>query len=306
MVVTERLLLRPYKADDVPSIIPLAGDWEIVRQTARAPHPFTAEHARALVNRCRIGDQTGERLLAIELRDGAHFVGGLSLIPCKNWHRLSYWLGRPYWGLGLATEAVEALTEHAFANLGATCIRAGVFLENKGSARVLDKAGYVCLGERINDFPFRGGSRRHFVYARRRADPMLGAPQLLVAAGAMVDGLGRVLLARRPTGKTMAGAWEFPGGKVAEGETVVDALVRELFEELGINADPEGLDELTYASHHYDSFHLVMPLFLVHSWRGTPKEREGQELVWTAPSKLANYEMPPADAPMIPVVIAAL
>ena len=119
---------------------------------------------------------------------------------------------------------------------------------------------------------------------------------LLVAAVALIDADGRVLLAQRPEGKSMAGLWEFPGGKVEA------ALIRELHEELGINTWQSCLAPLTFASHAYERFHLLMPLFACRRWEGVPNPREGQTLAWVRPDRLRDYPMPPADIPLIPIL----
>jgi 8-oxo-dGTP diphosphatase len=125
---------------------------------------------------------------------------------------------------------------------------------------------------------------------------------VLVAAVALIDADGRVLLAQRPPGKSLAGLWEFPGGKVEPGETPEAALIREMQEELGIDTQASCLAPLTFASHAYDSFHLLMPLFACRRWQGIPAAREGQRLAWVAPARLRDYPMPPADLPLIPVL----
>ncbi|ROU03074.1 8-oxo-dGTP diphosphatase MutT [Histidinibacterium lentulum] len=125
---------------------------------------------------------------------------------------------------------------------------------------------------------------------------------VLVAAVALIDADGRVLLAQRPEGKSMAGLWEFPGGKVEPGETPEAALIRELDEELGIATWNSCLAPLTFASHGYESFHLLMPVFACRRWEGQPQSREGQELAWVRPADLRRYPMPPADLPLIPVL----
>lgn len=125
---------------------------------------------------------------------------------------------------------------------------------------------------------------------------------LLVSAVALVDADGRVLLAQRPEGKSMAGLWEFPGGKVEAGETPEAALVRELQEELGIDTWQSCLAPLTFASHAYEDFHLLMPLFICRKWQGIPQPREGQVLKWVRPMALRDYPMPPADIPLIPIL----
>jgi len=125
---------------------------------------------------------------------------------------------------------------------------------------------------------------------------------LLVSAVALIDVDGRVLLQQRPEGKSLAGLWEFPGGKVEPGETPEAALVRELHEELGIGTWASCLAPLTFASHTYPDFHLLMPLFACRKWEGIPAAREGQTLAWVAPARLRDYPMPPADLPLIPVL----
>ncbi|MFC7332701.1 (deoxy)nucleoside triphosphate pyrophosphohydrolase [Rhodocista pekingensis] len=122
---------------------------------------------------------------------------------------------------------------------------------------------------------------------------------VLVVAAALVDVDGRVLLAQRPPGKSLAGLWEFPGGKVHEGETPEQALVRELREELGIDTASSCLAPLTFASHRYDSFHLLMPLYACRVWKGEPTPQEGQALAWVRPARMRDYPMPPADLPLV-------
>jgi len=125
-------------------------------------------------------------------------------------------------------------------------------------------------------------------------------PLLLVAAAALVDRDNRVLIAQRPEGKSMAGLWEFPGGKVDSGETPEQALVRELHEELGIEVCDTCLAPFTFASHAYATFHLLMPLFLCRTWEGEVEPREGQAITWVRAGRLADYAMPEADKPLIP------
>ncbi|AWB49918.1 8-oxo-dGTP diphosphatase MutT [Gemmobacter aquarius] len=125
---------------------------------------------------------------------------------------------------------------------------------------------------------------------------------VLVSAVALIDADGRVLLAQRPEGKSLAGLWEFPGGKVEPGETPEAALIRELHEELGIDTWQSCLAPLTFASHTYETFHLLMPLFACRRWQGTPHGAEGQNLAWVRPNALRDYPMPPADLPLIPIL----
>ncbi len=125
---------------------------------------------------------------------------------------------------------------------------------------------------------------------------------LLVSAVALIDPDGRVLLAQRPEGKSLAGLWEFPGGKVEAGETPEAALIRELKEELDIDTWTSCLAPLTFASHSYPDFHLLMPLFACRRWQGTVRPAEGQKLAWVKPNALRDYPMPPADLPLIPIL----
>ncbi|MCB1359594.1 MAG: (deoxy)nucleoside triphosphate pyrophosphohydrolase [Rhodobacter sp.] len=125
---------------------------------------------------------------------------------------------------------------------------------------------------------------------------------LLVSAVALIDADGRVLLAQRPAGKSLAGLWEFPGGKVEPGESPETALIRELHEELGIETWHSCLAPLTFASHSYEDFHLLMPLFACRRWEGIVSPREGQVLKWVHARQLSDYPMPPADIPLIPIL----
>jgi 8-oxo-dGTP diphosphatase len=136
------------------------------------------------------------------------------------------------------------------------------------------------------------------------ADPLassqiVSVDLVLVVACALIDADGRVLIAERPAGKPMAGLWEFPGGKVHAGERPEETLIRELHEELGITVKEACLAPLTFASHAYPDFHLVMPLYVCRRWEGTVTAREGQRLAWVRPNRLRDYPMPPADVPLI-------
>jgi 8-oxo-dGTP diphosphatase len=135
---------------------------------------------------------------------------------------------------------------------------------------------------------------------------VVSAKLLLVAACALVDADGRVLLAQRPAGKAMAGLWEFPGGKIETGERPEETLIRELKEELGITVREACLAPLTFASHTYPDFHLLMPLYVCRRWEGTVIAMEKQQLAWVKPNRLRDYEMPPADVPLIAHLMALL
>nr|WP_280922681.1 (deoxy)nucleoside triphosphate pyrophosphohydrolase [Ruegeria sp. HKCCSP351] len=138
------------------------------------------------------------------------------------------------------------------------------------------------------------------IYRDQRGLPLVKT--VLVSAVALIDIEGRVLVAQRPEGKSMAGLWEFPGGKIEPDETPEAALIRELHEELGIDTWASCLAPLTFASHSYDDFHLLMPLFACRKWQGIPQSKEGQALKWVRANDLRNYPMPAADVPLIPIL----
>ena len=140
----------------------------------------------------------------------------------------------------------------------------------------------------------------------RESISVVSANLVLVAACALIDPDGRVLVSQRPAGKMMAGLWEFPGGKVESGERPEQTLIRELNEELGIIVSEDCLAPLTFASHAYSEFHLLMPLYVCRRWEGSVGARENQKLAWVRPNRLRDYDMPPADAPLIPHLAALL
>ncbi len=129
--------------------------------------------------------------------------------------------------------------------------------------------------------------------------PSAGKPLLLVAACALIDADGRVLMCQRPQGKALAGLWEFPGGKLEPGETPEACLIRELKEELAVEVSAACLAPFVFASHGYDAFHLLMPLYLCRRWEGTPRALEHPEIRWVKPSRLSELPMPPADEPLV-------
>jgi len=183
----------------------------------------------------------------------------------------------------------------------------------------LRRIGFRLIGTGLQTFLARGAERTVLRFEATRED-LFGHPHpeaagpagsaesgqslplVLVAACALLDRDHRILLARRPEGKAFAGLWEFPGGKVQAAETPEDALIRELKEELGIEVSAACLAPFSFASHRYAHFHLLMPLYLCRRWNGAPKPREGQTLAWVRPERLADYPMPPADRPLIPLL----
>ncbi|MSO70443.1 MAG: GNAT family N-acetyltransferase [Alphaproteobacteria bacterium] len=303
---TLRLILRPLEPVDTVSIAPLMADPAVATRTARIPYPSTpADAERWVASVIAEGKSGGVLTRAIQRRaDGALLgVSGLIIERAKRQAELVYWLGRPYWGHGFATEAVARLIRFGFEERALERITAGAFTDNAASIRVLHKLGFVPTGAQDPTAPARG---RHvpaegFVLTRASWLARNAKPLLLVAAAALIDADNRVLLARRPPGKSMAGLWEFPGGKLHPGETPEVALVRELFEELAVETRTTCLAPFACASHAYPEFHLLMPLFLCRRWSGRPSAREGQDLAWVKVENLARaseYPMPPADLPL--------
>lgn len=304
---TDRLILRPPVPADAPAIQRLAGDWEVARYTARIPHPYEdgmAEAWLASLRKPAAGD--AEIVLAVERRSDGAVLGcmGLLLEPTAGNAEVGYWLGRSFWGKGYATEALSALVGFAFDHFGLSQVTASAMPENSGSIRVQEKVGFAFVGEGEEPAPARGGpvkvERRlltRAAFERSRAGGAL--PIILVSAVALVDVDGRVLLAQRPAGKPLAGLWEFPGGKVHPGETPEAALIRELREELGIDVAESCLAPFTFASHRYEAFHLLMPLYVCRVWQGQVRPLEGQVLTWVLPNRMSDYPMPPADKPLV-------
>jgi 8-oxo-dGTP diphosphatase len=315
---TERLTLRPLQAGDAAELHRLVNDWEVAKTLARVPFPYPRPLADEWIASTLAQIAEGSAWhLAIVGHEGERetLVGcvGLSLDP-KNPRsaELGYWVGRRFWGHGVAAEAGARLCRWALAHLEIDQVTASALPDNARSQAVLRRIGFCEAGTGEREFVSRGGRLpvRLFELTREALAPEAppaapaqaspaGRPLLLVAACALVDPDGRVLLARRPEGKPLAGLWEFPGGKVQPGETPEAALIRELREELAIDVAESCLAPFTFASHAYEAFHLLMPLYLCRRWQGAVTAVEGQALAWVRPQKLGDYAMPPADLPLV-------
>jgi 8-oxo-dGTP diphosphatase len=301
---TPRLVIRRLLLDDAPAIQRLAGEWDIARYTGNIPHPYPEGAAAEWI--ASLSEDDDETVLAMVRRADDSFLGCIGLRPRAEAREavFGYWLGKPWWGQGYTTEALQALVDHAFQTLDIDRVRASAMPENRGSIRVQEKVGFVYAGVAQETAPARGGPIGVEVRALDRArwlalkaPPPL--PVVLAAAVALIDADGRVLIAQRPEGKSMAGLWEFPGGKVHEGETPEAALIRELKEELGIDTKEACLAPFTFASHRYETFHLLMPLYLCRRWEGIVMPQEGQAVKWVRTAQLGDYPMPPADKPLV-------
>ena len=316
-LTTERLTLRPFAADDAAELHRLINDWEVCRTLAAVPWPYGRELADQWIasTHASITDQRAFHL-AITGQEGAKEVivggAGLRVDAASRTARLGYWVGRRFWGHGVASEAAGRLARWGLANLDLVRLEATVATDNAGSIAVLRRIGFRHVGEAMEVFQARGGEHKVLRFEATREDLFGHAaperaegtekPILLVAACALVDLDGRVLLARRPEGKKMAGLWEFPGGKLNPGETPEAALIRELREELGIDVTASCLAPLFFASHSYDRFHLLMPLYICRRWKGTASGQEGQALAWVHKDRRAESPRPEADRPLVPLL----
>ena len=343
---TARLLLRPLHAGDAAEVHRLVNDWAVVRMLSRLPFPYprrlTDDWIASTGRQMEAG--TGYHLAITGEEDGREVVVGcvgLRLDGKRGVGSLGFWVGRRFWGHGVATEAAEAVSRWALSALPVERLVADVAEDNVGSLAVLRRIGFREVGRGRQRFLARGGEHPVIRFEASQADlarvgpasvaaagptpvaavgltpvaattmqavpdaprekaaPPGNMPLVLVAACALIDPDGRVLLAQRPAGKSMAGLWEFPGGKLNPGETPEAALIRELAEELGINVSASCLAPFAFASHAYERFHMLMPLYLCRRWQGRPEGREGQALAWVRPGRLAEYPMPPADVPLV-------
>ena len=311
-LITERLILRPLLPLDAEPLHRLINDWEVTRNLAVVPFPYPRPLADEWIASTARELAAGVAYnLAITGRDGDHEVllGVVGLRLDARAATLGYWVGRRFWGYGVASEAAGRMVRWGFANLGFDHVLADVATDNPASAAVLRRIGFRQVGEGVKHSVARGaaGPVWHFEATRDDVFGLPGAdndaqgarPMLLVAACALIDSDGRVLLARRPEGKTMAGLWEFPGGKLHPAETPEVALIRELKEELGIDVSAACLAPFAFASHAYEHFHLLMPLYLCRRWKGVATPRENQTLKWVRREHLPDYDVPPADKPLI-------
>ncbi len=303
-LATARLHLRALEPGDASAVFRLVNDYSVAGNLARVPFPYREQIARDWIGSTAEQAARGEGFhLAITM--GGALIGCIGLTMNRanaGEAELGYWVGRKFWGQGFAREAARALLEWGFATLGLDRVVASALTDNPASQSVLRACGFAQTGQDVQEFMSRNRAMPVLLFEMakpRDAAPAAALPILLVVACALVDGDGRVLLAQRPEGKALAGMWEFPGGKLHPGETPEAALIRELREELDIDVTAACLAPLTFASHQYESFHLLMPLFVCRRWRGTMRGREGQALAWVRPNKMADYPMPPADRPLV-------
>lgn len=321
---TERLTLRAITPDDAEQLHRLLNDWEVCRMLQTVPFPYPR-----LIADQFIADSVSQRLdgqayhFAVTGQEAGRevLVGAVGLKLLRGGRRatIGYWVGRKFWGHGVAREATGRVLRWALANLDLDVVEATVATDNPASTAVLRAIGFRETGAGREAFLSRGGGNHavlRFEAARADLAPVpkprpesgaapaaaSGLPLLLVAACVLIDAQGRVLIARRPEGRAMAGLWEFPGGKLEPGETPEAALIRELREELGVDIARSCLAPFVFASHTYEKFHLLMPLFLCRRWQGIASPREGQTIRWVTAAELSDFQMLPADRPLLPML----
>ena len=323
VLTTTRFMLRPLRPDDAGTIHRLVNDWEVVRMLAPLPFPYprdlTADWISSTAAQMRDGRAWHFAVVATAVPDQLLGCAGIRVDAGNRSGDLGYWVGRRHWNNGIAGEAARRLSHWALANLPVDRLTAQVAADNPASVAVLRRIGFREVGTGRQAFLARGGEHPVLRFEARHDDLSQAVPPaapepatsavavaarrtVLVAACALVDTDGRVLLARRPEGRPMAGLWEFPGGKLEPDETPEQALIRELREELGLDVSEACLAPFAFASHAYERFHLLMPLYVCRRWKGTPTPREGQTLAWVHGPALDTYNMPEADRPLVPLL----
>jgi 8-oxo-dGTP diphosphatase len=295
-LVTDRLILRCFEEKDTRALVHLLKDKQISEMTARIPYPYTLEDAKSWIEKSLGGIQRGKSVnLAIIRRKDQVFLGGIGLED-----EIGYWLGVDYWGQGFMTEAVKALLHFAFVTLKLEKIIGSAKEINIASRKIFEHMGFRETGGKPCSSRALEGTLPAITYELTSHEFLsafyaIKRPVVLVVAAALVNHEGKLLLTSRPPGKKLEGVWELPGGKLEVNETPEHALVRELKEELHIDVAAEDLEPLTFASYAYETFHLIMPLYLCRKWKGTPYGAEGQQLAWVRYHDLVNYPFPPPD-----------
>jgi 8-oxo-dGTP diphosphatase len=316
---TERLTLRAPTLEDIDNFQSLWSLEEVSFWTKSIPHPLPDNFATDFLDQRIARRNKGDlATYAIEVTTTQKFIGYIDLIFLEdNRAELSFALHPDYQNQGFITEAATNLLALAFEHFGISHLCAIAKKTNLASHKVLQRLGFEFEKEFIASDSVRAVDENLYFFQLPQETfhsmrlqngcagingPSLKIPTLFVSAVILIDADDRILLAQRPAGKSMAGLWEFPGGKVEQDETPEAALVRELQEELGINTKNSCLAPFTFASHSYPEFHLLMPLYICRIWEGTPTPKEGQRLAWVRSHKLRDYPMPPADEPLIAMI----
>jgi 8-oxo-dGTP diphosphatase len=300
-IETDRFLLHPPGADDAEALSAILDDAEVARHSPGLPHPYPPAAVRDWISRTRRQLLAGaEFAFVIRDRQSRALVGlvELALAGQRAVGELAYWIARDRWNQGIGTEAARRMVGFGFDSLGLAEVWGIAMTENPASVRVLEKAHLAYQRDDTYD------SRPVVIHrvdrpSYRQAAGLDATRVVYVAAAALIDDAGRVLLAQRPPGKVMAGLWEFPGGKVEPGERPALTLARELSEELGLEIGVGEFEPFSIVCHRYEDFQLLMPLMLCRRWPGAPNGKEGQVLAWATGSELSEYLMPAADVPLV-------
>ncbi|QNT79556.1 bifunctional GNAT family N-acetyltransferase/(deoxy)nucleoside triphosphate pyrophosphohydrolase [Entomobacter blattae] len=336
---TNRFQLMPFREEDSKNLHHLINDWSVVRTLSDLPFPYpqtmvedwikmaTTHPQKGLGYYFAIMNKAPSSLLENKPLNRLMGCVAITLEKNKTQAKIGYWVGKKFWNQGIASECVTRVIEWAFAQLPIKTLKALVIEDNIASIRILQKNGFQQTGKTTEKFMAYGkdypvivfeATRESFFISRQTpfTPPSPNSldkihmssfashpkPLLTVSAGILVDIHNKILLAKRPEGKPMAGLWEFPGGKMEKNETPEMTLIREFKEELDIDLSTTCLAPFTFVSQAYAGFHLVMSLFLCRHWKGTPTPKEGQTIQWCLASELKNYPMPEADKPLIPLL----
>lgn len=318
---TPNLSLRLFGPEHLDFVQKTAAQWEVAQWLAQVPHPYPEDGARTFLTSAEDCFSSGQALrwVVSDRQTGAMlgFVGlDAKAGSDEPWH-LGYWFAPEAWGRGVATEAAFHALTFAFWYMELPAIWTGFHVENHASRRVLEKCGFEGWTESSIETVHSGptpsfettlsrGSFDEFVFSGGcTMQPQLdrNVPVVWVVAAALFNEQDQVLVAQRPKGKALEGLWEFPGGKIEPNEGPEAALIRELKEELGIDVGIGCLAPLTFASFPYPKFHLMMPLYAARKWQGEPKGQERQAIKWVSKFELRDLQMPPADEPLVPVIM---
>lgn len=315
---TPNLTLEPFDPSHLDFVQRYAADWNVAQWLARVPHPYPDDGAQTFLNLSQATFEAGEAVRwVVKDRLSGEPLGFVGLDSQRGGWHIGYWFAPHAWGRGVATEAAFHALTFGFWYMELPAIESGVLADNPASKRVLEKCGFEGWAEGMIDTA-HGGTKRHLETTMTRADfdefvfsggctmqPQLdrSVPVVWVVAAALFNDQDQVLVAQRPKGKSLEGLWEFPGGKMEPNEGPEAALIRELKEELGIDVGIGCLAPLTFASFPYPKFHLMMPLYAARKWQGEPTGQEGQALKWVSKFELRDLEMPPADVPLVPVIM---
>lgn len=295
-IATDRLLLRPMRMSDAETIAVKLNDIRVSQTLGRVPFPYALEDAETFIA-SSIQDFKSAKTLILSILDRqTNEVLG----ACSIEDELGIWLAHDSWGKGYGFEAMQALVHFGFSCFNLSKIKSAALESNMGSVKIHRKLGFRETGtqELTSRATGKAGTALCFELTREEYFDALYSqkvPVLWVVAAALVNDQGELLMAQRPEGKALAGVWELPGGKIEPDENPEEALARELKEELGIDVDRQDLEPMTFATYHYTTFHLLMPLYLCQKWKGQPYGAEGQNVRWVRYDDLSDIATPAAD-----------